>query len=265
MKRKAVNPSIPALLSKRALSERMKRLLTALVTILTVSLSAGADDSIALLLYQGCDLDKLIWNVDEQGFDTRKFAGLFRAEPIADTTFMRMQGKSFGDGCTTLRKDLRYLFVPHFDGHGSVRIGEMICNRAIAGDLLEIFRELFDKRYPIERMRLIDDYDGDDERSMADNNTSCFNFRRVGGSRTLSLHARGMAVDINPLYNPMVDQRKGRYKVSPAEAKPYTDRSASFPYRITSGDACCRAFRARGFSWGGFWRTKKDYQHFQRR
>ena len=279
MKRKAENPSIPALLSKsQRRSDRMIKRMTIEICCLMAAIAgqsmpsspaAAPDgstmDQATVTLRQGEDLSLLAESTDAPGFDAERYKPLFRQEPIADTTFERMRGRSFAEGCTTRREDLRYLFIPHYDGHGRVRIGEMVCHRAIADDLLAIFRELFDKQYAIERMRLIDDYDGDDERSMADNNTSCFNYRRVGGSRTLSLHARGMAVDINPLYNPMVDMRKGRRRISPAKGVAYADRSANFRYKITAGDAAHRAFRRRGFSWGGSWRTKKDYQHFQKR
>ncbi len=110
----------------------------------------------------------------------------------------------------------------------------MVCNRLIADDLLEIFRTLFDARYPIERMVLIDEYDADDERSMQNNNSSAFNFRFIAGTDKLSNHSRGLAVDINPLYNPCVRRRTdGSLFVSPEAARPYADRSREFPARST--------------------------------
>lgn len=263
MKRKAVNPSIPALLS--ILPGSMKTLLTTLVLLLT-SVEINASTQADTLPVQGCDLGRYTFRSDSAGFDAEKYLSLFRQEPISDATFQRMRGKSYGAGCTVSRSELRYLFIPHFDGHGNVRLGEMVCNRVIADDLLAIFRTLFLQRYPIERMVLIDDYDGDDEASMTANNTSCFNFRNVSGSKTLSLHARGLAVDLNPLYNPMVDNRPGRKsRVEPSAGAQYADRQGDFSYKITAGDAAVSAFRSRGFGWGGTWKGKKDYQHFQRR
>lgn len=192
-------------------------------------------------------------------------AQVFTADTISDEVFARMKGKSFAVGCNIQRSELRYLSVAHYDLSGNVRQGEMVCHRAIADDLLEIFRELYRNKYPIERMRLIDDYDGDDERSMRDNNTSCFNFRQIAGSTKLSAHSRGMAVDVNPLYNPCVRKdRKGRWIYQPAKGKPYADRSRKFGYKIEKGDLCYRLFTGHGFTWGGNWRSLKDYQHFER-
>lgn len=177
-----------------------------------------------------------------------------------------MEGRSWQRGCPVGRKQLRYLTLPHYDGHGHVLMGEMVCNAAVAKELVDIFRQLFLQRYPIERMELIDNFNGDDEASMSANNTSCFNYRPVVGGRKLSRHAYGMAVDINPRYNPFVRTIKGRQVVSPANGQDYADRSTavSNPYRIEANDAALKAFTRRGWRWGGNWRTRKDYQHFQR-
>lgn len=189
----------------------------------------------------------------------------FSIQEISDSVFARMQGKSFPAHCTVKRSDLRYLQVLHVDAEGVTHRGEMVCNKAIAEDLLEIFQELYRQRYPIERMRLIDDYDADDERSMQDNNSSSFCYRVVEGSTKLSKHAQGMAVDVNTLYNPCVRKRKdGTVLVQPSTAKRYTNRSRKFPYKIVEGDLMFRLFTERGFQWGGHWKSLKDYQHFEK-
>lgn len=189
----------------------------------------------------------------------------FSIQEISDSVFARMQGKSFPTHCTVKRSDLRYLQVLHVDADGETHRGEMVCNKAIAEDLLEIFQELYRQRYPIERMRLIDDYDADDERSMQDNNSSSFCYRVVEGSTKLSKHAQGMAVDVNTLYNPCVRKRKdGTVLVQPSTAKRYTNRSRKFPYKIVEGDLMFRLFTERGFQWGGHWKSLKDYQHFEK-
>jgi|GEM_PF-35738 len=191
---------------------------------------------------------------------------LFRERPIPDSIFTVMQGKSYPKGCTVRRSDLRYVEVSHYDGEGNIRRGEIVCSRLIAADLIDIFRELFRQRYPIERIRLIDRYDADDERSMRANNTSAFCYRTIAKGKKLSYHARGLAIDINPLYNPYVRRRKnGTLLIQPSTGKPYTDRSRKFPYKITTQDLCYRLFLKHGFRWGGSWRTLKDYQHFEKR
>lgn len=188
----------------------------------------------------------------------------FSIDTISDAVFLRMQGRSFTANCTTLRSDLRYLRVLHRNAEDSVLHGELVCNKAIAEDLLDIFRQLYEAHYPIEHIRLIDDYEADDELSMRDNNSSSFCFRVVSGTTKLSKHARGMAVDINTRYNPYVRTRNGRYLVSPDNSRPYVDRTKSFPYKIEEGDLCYRLFIEHGFTWGGHWQTMKDYQHFEK-
>lgn len=187
----------------------------------------------------------------------------FYADEISDDLFARMQGKSFPEGCTTPREDLRYLHLLCKDIDGNTYEGEMVCNTAIADTLIDIFRQLYEADYPIEKMRLIDDYDGDDDASMADNNTSCFNFRVVEGTTNLSKHALGAAVDINPLYNPYIKQKDGQTVVSPEGGEPYADRSKDFDYKIDEDDLAYKLFTEAGFTWGGSWKTVKDYQHFQ--
>ena len=192
-------------------------------------------------------------------------AQTFTVDTISDAVFQRMKGKSYSVGCTVKRSELRYLRLSYYDGAGKEQVGEIVCNKMIANDLKEIFQELYRQKYPIERMRLIDDYDGDDERSMQANNTSCFNFRVIAGSKKLSKHSQGLAIDINPLYNPYVKQRtNGPSVVQPATGRKYADRSKRWPYMIEKGDLCHRLFMQHGFKWGGSWRTMKDYQHFER-
>lgn len=190
----------------------------------------------------------------------------FSQQAIPDAVFERMQGKSFPVGCKVSRNDLRYLRIKHYDLQGRVHEGEMICNKRIANDLIDIFKELYRQKYPIERMRLIDDYDADDEKSMQANNTSCFCYRRVEGYNKLSNHSMGMAVDINPLYNPLYKRySNGKELVQPSNAKRYCDRKASFNYKIVKGDLLYRLFVNHGFEWGGDWHSKKDYQHFEKK
>ena len=192
-------------------------------------------------------------------------AQVFTAQNIPDSIWTRMQGRSYPQKCGIARSELRYLELSHYDFDGEEHIGQMVCNRQIADDLLYIFRKLYEAEYPIARMRLIDDYDASDQRSMADNNTSCFCYRRIAGSETLSQHSRGMAVDVNPLYNPCLYVRSGR--VLPPEGKPYAhnrSKRKDITGMIDASDLCYRLFISRGFRWGGSWRSLKDYQHFEK-
>ena len=157
------------------------------------------------------------------------------------------------------------LHVQYVDFEGRTQQGILICNYLIAGDLRDIFEELYRQRYPIERIRPISDYDDDDERSMQTNNTSCYCYRPIAGTTRLSKHARGLAIDVNPLYNPCVRRKKdGTLLIQPSMGKPYADRNKLFKYKITRRDLCYRLFIQHGFRWGGDWRSVKDYQHFEK-
>ena len=161
--------------------------------------------------------------------------------------------------------DLRYLHIQHYDFNRNPVEGELICNTYIAQDLVEIFYELYRNEYQLESVRLIDEYDGDDIASMEANNTSCFNYRVVAGTTSLSKHAYGLAIDVNPFYNPYITYNgDGSENVSPAAAINYANRSASFPYKIDEDDLCYKLFTQHGFIWGGNWNSNKDYQHFQK-
>lgn len=197
--------------------------------------------------------------------DTAHLGDYFTAEPLSDTVFARINGISYQENPNIQRDDLRYLRVLHYTPAGEIRIGEMICNSAVSADLLTVFQGLYAVQYPIERMVLIDEYGGDDEQSMAANNTSCFNYRVIAGSTVLSNHAKGLAVDINPQYNPYVTQNAdGTEHIEPENGTAFADRSRAFPMKIEHGDVCWQIFSDHGFAWGGDWDTPKDYQHFEK-
>lgn len=191
-------------------------------------------------------------------------SGCFYSSDISDAIFARMNGKSYKEGCTVAIADLRYVRVLYYGFDSSVHIGELVVNKKIAQDAVDIFRGLYDARYPIGKMVLVDDYGADDNASMLDNNTSGFNYRVVNGTTTLSRHALGMAIDINPLYNPWIYTLKGTTVIDPPEAAKYADRTLDCAYYLDHEDLCCRLFIEHGFTWGGDWDTSKDYQHFSK-
>lgn len=186
----------------------------------------------------------------------------FCAMPIPANVFRRMKGRSYKNDCTVRLSDLRYVRLLHYDFKGQVKLGELICNKSVSDDLVEIFRELFEHHYPIESVLLVDNFEANDEMSMRANNSSCFNYRVVKGSSKLSLHSQGRAIDINPLYNPCVRLRT--HTVQPATGRRYANRKDNFPYKISPSDICYQLFVKHGFRWGGNWKTIKDYQHFER-
>ncbi|MDO8108579.1 M15 family metallopeptidase [Isoptericola sp. b441] len=157
--------------------------------------------------------------------------------------------------------DLRYLRVPYRDPAGVTRTGELAVHADVARDITDVFVELWELGYPITSMRLVDDFGGDDDASMAADNTSGFNCRIVTGGWTWSEHAYGLALDLNPVENPYV--RDGR--VAPPAALAYMDRP-DVPGVLHANDPVVAAFAAIGWTWGGSWRgSVVDYQHFSLR
>lgn len=225
--------------------------------------------------------------LDEEADDSTHYQDGFFFQPLSDAVTARITGISYPvpesiapalsqqatnviadtDTPAVSYDDLRYMNVLYYDFHGEIQTGELICNKGIAQDLVEIFYELYLNEYQIEKIRLIDEYGGDDTASMEDNNTSCFNYRVVDGTTSLSKHALGCAIDINPFYNPYVVFNKdgsGETYISPKGSEVYADRSQNFPYKIDENDLCYKLFKEHGFTWGGNWNSSKDYQHFQK-
>ena len=155
---------------------------------------------------------------------------------------------------------LRVLTLPYVGFDDIVHAGELVVARVIADEVVGIFAELFAARFPIASMRPIEAFDGDDDASMAADNTSCFNFRTIPGADTLSHHALGLAIDINPRENPMIL----RGVVHPASAAPYVDRAHVRPGMIVPGGVVLETFLALGWHWGGTWSDLPDYHHFSR-
>ena len=192
------------------------------------------------------------------------YADDFYISEIPDDIFAKMQGKSYKEDCTVPREDLRYVHVRHMGFDGEAKDGELVVNKAIADDVLAIFEELYKADYPIEKVRLVDEYDADDEASMSDNNSSAFNFRFISHTTRISKHGLGMAVDINTRYNPYVKTVDGKLSIEPANGADYVDRSKDFSHKIDHEDLCYKLFKEHGFTWGGDWTHSKDYQHFER-
>lgn len=180
----------------------------------------------------------------------------FSISHVPDSILARMKGHSLPKDAAVDISELRFVRIMHVDENGKSHHGQLVCNRAIADDLLYIFKELYRIHYPIHSVRLVDEYGASDEVSMEANNTSCFNYRLTTRG-ALSKHARGMAIDINPLWNPCI-HTSGKHKglIEPKTAKR--------THIINTSDKCYKLFKNRGFKWGGAWKGLKDYQHFEK-
>ena len=177
---------------------------------------------------------------------------------IDSATAARMHS-SWRAGCPVPLEDLRLLAIRHWGFDGTIRPGDLVVHADAADAMIEVFRALFTARFPIEQVRLVDEFGGDDDRSMAANNTSAFNCRRATGSQRWSEHAYGRAVDLNPVQNPFVTLSGA---VLPPQGSDHVRRDAATRGLITADGPVVAAFRAVGWKWGGHWAGGRDYQHF---
>jgi D-alanyl-D-alanine carboxypeptidase len=162
---------------------------------------------------------------------------------------------SYRAGCPVPPARLRTVRVSYWDFRGAEQEGAIVVARGVAADVVSVFRRLWQARFPIRRLRPVAEYGGSDEASMAADNTSGFNCRFVGGTRRWSLHAYGVAIDVNPVENPYVQGAR----VSPPAGRAYRDRSRLRKGMAVEGGVLVRAFAAVGWKWGA---SFGDYQHF---
>lgn len=160
---------------------------------------------------------------------------------------------------TTKQKDklveiLKAVNVIYIDPKGTKKTGWLITHKDVANDITKIFKQLADSGFVIERIEPMSKYKWSDSSSMANNNTSCFNYRLVSGTRSISKHANGLALDINPYWNPFVSGKHVSPKGATYDIKrPGTIHKKSFIYKL---------FKNYGWKWGGEWIPYQDYQHF---
>lgn len=198
------------------------------------------------------DLERYIY---KDGFYSEKLSNSIK-EKITGSSFP----KEFNDKYTSISyDDLRYLKLKYKDFSGIEHDdGEMIVNKEVAQEVLSIFYELYLNDYKIDKINLVEKYDANDELSMQDNNTSAFNYRIVETGDKLSWHCFGLAIDINPLYNPYILNNE----IYPSTATKYVDRNQEFVGKIDHQDLAYITFKKYGWKWGGDFINSKDYQHF---
>ena len=187
----------------------------------------------------------------------RKGRFRFGIRPIDGALANRMTPSSWRPGCPVPLSSLRYVQVSHMGMDGSERVGELVVHRDVAEKVVMAFKLMWDDGFRIQQLRLVDDYGGNDDASIAANNSSAFNCRAVAGTSTWSQHTYGRAIDLNPVQNPYVSGAT----VSPSAGRSYLDRGAVRPGMIVRNGPAHSAFRRIGWGWGGDWSSSKDYQH----
>lgn len=188
----------------------------------------------------------------------------FRARSWTIPAWMRQQmvGTSWRRGCPVPLKDLRVMRVRHLDQQGRTVTGELVVHKLVVDQVASAFQAMYLARFPVARMQRIDAYGGSDFASIEANNTSAFNCRRESGtgSGRWSLHAYGVAIDINPIQNPFVSASG---TVAHSASRAYRTRKVrKSPLQIMPSDTVDTAFASLGWQWGGDWQPYQDYQHF---
>lgn len=151
----------------------------------------------------------------------------------------------------------------YYSFDGKIHKGQLVIDARLVEDIREVFRVALENKFPINSVIPISDDRffkngkwNEDDQSMLSNNTSAFNYRTVTAGKALSNHAYGFAIDINPAQNPYI---KGNVVLPPnavyATAKPGT---------LTHDSPVVRTFIRLGWTWGGNWKSLKDYQHFEK-
>jgi hypothetical protein len=158
-------------------------------------------------------------------------------------------------GCPVGPPQLRTVEVSYWDFSGEPQVGRIVVARRVADGVVDVFRQLWAKRFPIRRLQPISAYRGDDDASMAADNTSGFNCRFVGGTKRWSMHAYGEAIDVNTVENPYI---RGS-TVSPPGGRAFLDRSRYRKGMAVRDGVLVRAFASVGWKWGA---SFGDYQHF---
>ncbi len=201
-------------------------------------------------------------------FGSLIFAGEYKynISKIQPEILERMiNGNSYRDNCPVKEIDLRYIELSYIDFNGDTQIGELIVHYKVAYSIVKIFRELYNIKYPIRSMSLVSDFKGSDFASIEADNTSAFNCRNIAGTNRWSNHAYGKAIDINPLENPYIS-RSGKIshkKSLKYRSRKHTDNTPANRAMIASNDKARKIFSKYGWSWGGYWKSIKDYQHFE--
>lgn len=180
--------------------------------------------------------------------------------PVVQRVTAAQLPHSWHRGCPVGPDQLRRVRLGYWGFDGRAHRGALIVNARVTGDVVAIFRRLYRARFPLRRVRPIDAYGGNDERSLAADNTAGFNCRYAvaPGPKRWSVHALGEAIDVNPVENPYLEG--GR--VHPRAGRRYLDRSVSRRGMAVPGGVLVRSFAGAGWAWGGRWTGSPDFQHF---
>lgn len=155
-----------------------------------------------------------------------------------------------------IKNNLKLVEVFYYSLDNKLHKGQIVIHKDVEKEIKEIFKQIEKSKFPVDKVIPICKYNWSDSASMADNNTSAFNYRIIKGTKKLSFHSYGIAIDINPFLNPWV---KGN-EFDP----PYAKYKPDEPGTLTGSSEVVKLFKDRGWQWGGDWKSYQDYQHFDK-
>ena len=192
---------------------------------------------------------------EEKSFS--KVTKTIKLDTIIDSDLKKIKVRSDLKNFNSIYEELSLVNVYYLGYDSLVHRGQLVCHKSVANELKEIFIELYKIKFPIQYVRPISLFEWNDEISMSSNNTSCFNYRTVSKSNKLSEHSKGLAIDLNPKYNPYISS-KG--VISPKNGE-YNNKNIG---TIIDDSKVISIFKDKGWKWGGNWKRSKDYQHFSK-
>lgn len=250
-----------------------KKIKNILDKFLSIKLTRKESIRVTSLAIALCIILVLVFNSEN-----KKEEGVFTQEILSEEMKKEMLDKNiWNDSCKVPIDRLRLLTVSYINfADKTMHDGKIMVMDVAAESVLRIFKELFVSRFPIAKIKLINEYNGDDMASMNDNNTSAFNCRKITNAKSLSSHAFGLAIDINPLQNPYVENEynvgKESINIYPAGAMEYLNRTILKPGMVENSisksngqkQSVVKLFKDNGFAiWGGDWEFPIDWHHFQ--
>jgi len=192
-------------------------------------------------------------------FETKELDEEFRSHLISTG--------GWNESCPVSMDRLNLVEIAHLDFEHKLKTGKLLVMDVVAENVVSIFKELLTAEFPINSMNLLEAYGYDDYKSMSANNSSCFNNRLILPAKDqASIHAYGLAIDVNPAQNPMAtyvssEEDFARFEVYPEAGKEFMNRSI---LRAGMVEPIVDIFLKNGFDvWGGSWKDLLDYHHFQ--
>lgn len=253
---------------KRKLKKKVKIFLYLFVFVVIILFLFNSNKEDAFLVEESININNINVNRGDENIDGNlnrvDYRDGFYYEDLSSEIKDRITGGSFPlkfdvDFTPISYEDLKYVKVKYYDFSGIEHTdGEIIVNELVVQDIVEIFYKLYLEKYPIASIKLVEEFNSEDELSMRANNTSAFCYRVVENIDRLSWHAYGLAVDINPLYNPYIVGDD----IYPSTALKYVDRTLDFNGKINHDDLVYKLFKEYGWKWGRDFLYTKDYQHF---